>query len=271
MPCSSWALRSFLILALRSGAVGVRFPARFAHRPAFAASRATAVFPPRSRLRARPSTAPANKNAPVPAIVGDAVHTAAQRWANLTGYSGNRTYPRIVLVSDKCPDASGRQGALRGRYDMKSRFALALLASVAVIAAMTTDASAAGRGSGGGGGHGGGGGGFHGGGGGGFHGGGSFHAMGGGMAAAASTPMHSAAAISARCARAACTDMRGAILAPAPSPIKLCLTARTADSSRAAVSSGKMPACARSAIRTGNLARTALLSAEPPASAQARL
>jgi hypothetical protein len=64
---------------------------------------------------------------------------------------------------------------------MKSRFALALLASVAVIAAMTTDASAAGRGSGGGGGHGGGGGGFHGGGGGGFHGGGSFHAMGGGM------------------------------------------------------------------------------------------
>ena len=64
---------------------------------------------------------------------------------------------------------------------MKSRFALALLASVAVIAAMTTDASAAGRGSGGGGGHGGGGGGFHGGGGGGFHGGGGgFHSMGGG-------------------------------------------------------------------------------------------
>ena len=54
---------------------------------------------------------------------------------------------------------------------MKSKFALALLASVAVIAAMATDASAAGRGSGGGGGRGGGGG-FHGGGGGGFHGGG---------------------------------------------------------------------------------------------------
>ena len=78
---------------------------------------------------------------------------------------------------------------------MKSRFALALLASVAVIAAMTTDASAAGRGSGGGGGHGGGGGGFHGGGGGGFHGGGGgFHAMVAAAcawAAADSTPMHS--------------------------------------------------------------------------------
>ena len=74
---------------------------------------------------------------------------------------------------------------------MKSKIALALLASVAVIAAAVTDASAAGHGGGGGGGHGGGGGGFHGGGGGGFHamgggmrmgGGGGFHPGGGGMA-----------------------------------------------------------------------------------------
>jgi hypothetical protein len=68
---------------------------------------------------------------------------------------------------------------------MKNQFALALLASVAMVAALATDASAAGHG-GGGGGHGGGGGGGHGGGGGfhggggGFHGGGGgFHAMGG--------------------------------------------------------------------------------------------
>jgi hypothetical protein len=60
---------AFLILALRSGAVGVGLLARFAHRPAFVASRATAIFPPRSRLHARPSTAPANKTAPATAIV----------------------------------------------------------------------------------------------------------------------------------------------------------------------------------------------------------
>jgi hypothetical protein len=63
---------------------------------------------------------------------------------------------------------------------MKSKFALALLASVAVIAAAATDALAAGRGGGGGGGRGGGGGGFHGGGGGGFHMGGGGMRMGGG-------------------------------------------------------------------------------------------
>ena len=65
---------------------------------------------------------------------------------------------------------------------MKSKFALTLLASVALMAAAATEA-AAGHGGGGGGhgGGGGGGGGFHGGGGGGFHaGGGGFHAMGGG-------------------------------------------------------------------------------------------
>jgi hypothetical protein len=63
---------------------------------------------------------------------------------------------------------------------MKSKFALALLASVAVMAAMATDASAGSHGGGGGGGHGGGGGGGHGGGGGGFHGGGGGFHMGGG-------------------------------------------------------------------------------------------
>ena len=71
---------------------------------------------------------------------------------------------------------------------MKNKFALALLASAAMVAALATDASAAGHGGGGhggggggggGGGHGGGGGGFHGG-GGGFHGGsGGFHAISG--------------------------------------------------------------------------------------------
>jgi hypothetical protein len=62
---------------------------------------------------------------------------------------------------------------------MKNKSAFALLASAALIAALATDASAAGRG--GGGGHSGGGGGHPGGGGGGFHaGGGGFHAMGGG-------------------------------------------------------------------------------------------
>ena len=73
---------------------------------------------------------------------------------------------------------------------MKNKFALALLASAAMVAALATDASAAGHGGGGGGhgggggGHGGGGGGFHGGGGGGFHmggGGGGFHMGGGGV------------------------------------------------------------------------------------------
>ena len=63
---------------------------------------------------------------------------------------------------------------------MKSKFALALLASVAVIAAAATDALAAGRGGGGGGGRGGGGGEYHGGGGGGFHMGGGGMRMGGG-------------------------------------------------------------------------------------------
>jgi hypothetical protein len=63
---------------------------------------------------------------------------------------------------------------------MKNKFAIALLAGVAMVAVAATQASA-GRGGGGGGGHGGGGG-FHGGGGGGFHGGGggSFHMGGGG-------------------------------------------------------------------------------------------
>ncbi len=67
---------------------------------------------------------------------------------------------------------------------MKNKFALALLASVALAVAMTTDASAGPHGGGGGGGGhgGGGGGGGHGGGGGGFHAaGGGFHPGGGGV------------------------------------------------------------------------------------------
>ena len=130
---------AFLILALRSGAVGVRLLARFAHRPVFAVSRTTAVFPPRSRLRARPSTAPANKNPPATAIVR---RQRAYRSATLREFNWRAWKPDLPSSGfrfGRVPLMHLADRALRGDGDMKSRFALALLASVAVIAAMATD------------------------------------------------------------------------------------------------------------------------------------
>ena len=141
---------------------------------------------------------------------------------------------------------------------MKSRFALALLASVAVIAAMTTDASAAGRGSGGGGGRGGGGG-FHGGGGGGFHmGGGGGCAMGGGGMRMGGGGFH------AQCFRGGFVGGGApSFQAPRGQRARICGTQfwRRRISHRQCLTArqrvvpgrgfvGKMPACARSAIRT---------------------
>ena len=228
---------AFLILALRGGrgAVGVRLLSRlriarysryrerqpyFRHARAFALDHLQSL---QTKIRLQlPSS-------------GDNAHTAAQPCANLTGERGNRTYLPAVFVLDEVPLMHSADRALRGDGDMKGRFALALLASVAVIAAMATDCrppvmavaeaadmaaavvdsmAAVVAAS-------------------------TWAAAAASMrwvaaacawvvaacvpAAAAYMPMHSAAAISARCARAACTDMRGAILAPAPSPIRPCL------------------------------------------------
>ena len=231
----------------------------------------------------RSTYVPANKNTPATAIVR---RQRAYRSATLREFNWRAWKPDLPSSSfrfGRVPLMHSADRALRGDGDMKSRFALALLASVAVIAAMATDASAAGHGGGGGGGHGGGGGGFHGGGGGGFHmgGGGGFHAMGGGGlrmgggGLACRRQRLPCQCIPQRQFRRAARGQRARICGAQFWRRRLLPSGHASPRvqrirRRAAALSGAMPACAHSAIRTRNLARTALLSAEPPASAQAR-